>query len=264
MCDSDSHFHTHDDGILEKHNTVKDELLCHLPIAIFSVCLALIVLSLLTYSDKNALSFSSAHRLFHNFHFMHLLFAGTGTVLMFRRYSKNKILCFIVGLIVPAIFCTLSDAVLPYFGGRFLGVAMHFHWCFIKHISTVSTFLLIGILNGWVMSSHSVNRQLFYSQGFHFFHIFISSMASSLYLVSFGFTNWSQQMGSVFIFLIIAVLVPCTLSDIVIPVLFAKLKKFEKNKILDKKHQDFDSIIVAEKVLWNTKAKRSEDSGELK
>jgi len=66
---------------------------------------------------------------------------------------------------------------------------------------------------------------LFYSVGFHFFHIFISSMASVLYLVSFGFHNWWNQMGFVFLFMIFAVLIPCTLADIVTPMLFAKAKK---------------------------------------
>jgi len=50
-------------------------------------------------------------------------------------------------------------------------------------------------------------------------------MASILYMVSFGFAKWYSQMGLVFILMILAVLIPCTLSDIVVPMMFAKNKK---------------------------------------
>lgn len=227
----EKHLTTEGNNVLEHHHTVKEELLCHLPYAIFSVALSLMFLSFM--SNLSDLGGSSGHghdsiayHLFHNFHYLHLLFAGTGTILMFRKYSKNTILGLIVGITVPAVFCTLSDAILPYLGGQLVHLDMHFHWCFIYHLDTVLPFLLVGILNGWVMSQHEKSRQLFYSIGFHFFHIFISSMASILYLISFGFQNWSDHMSFVFLYIIVAVLIPCTLADIVVPIFFARLKKY--------------------------------------
>ncbi len=241
----DSHNHDHENhiekniekhntsdskNILEHHHTVKEELFCHLPYAIFSVAIALIFLSFLTNIGSDASvghsHDSMAYRLFHNFHYLHLLFAGTGTILMFRKYSQSTFMGLFVGIAIPAFFCTLSDAILPYFGGKFVNLSMEFHWCFIYHLDTVLPFLLAGILNGWVMSQHEKSRQLFYSLGFHFFHIFISSMASILYLVSFGFNNWWEHMSFVFIYIIVAVLIPCTLADIVVPIFFARLKKY--------------------------------------
>jgi hypothetical protein len=215
----------HEHGALEHHHTVWGEFLCHFPNAIFSVAFSMICLSLLTLMPNTADYIKATYRLFHNFHFLHILFAATGTMLTFRRYSKNLVLGVIVGFAVPALFCTVSDAFLPYLGGQMVGLKMHFHWCFLSHLDTVFPFLAIGVLNGLVMSSHASNLQLFYSLAFHFFHIFISSMASILYLVSFGFHNWWSHMGFVFVFLIAAVLLPCTLSDIVVPMLFARIKK---------------------------------------
>lgn len=212
--------HVHGEGLLEHHHTVWAEILCHLPYAIFSVAISMVCLTFMTHVDPG--------RLFHNFHFLHLLFASTGTVLIFRKYSKNILLGLLVGFLVPALFCTFSDAVLPYLGGQCVGLDMHFHWCFLSHLDTVLPFLIGGMINGWVMSGHPSSRQLFYSLGFHFVHIFISSMASILYLVSFGFHDWWNQMGFVFIFLILAVLIPCTLSDIVVPILFAKIRPKKK------------------------------------
>ncbi len=234
-----NHNHNHDDhinnpstksGLLEHHHSVWSEILCHLPYAIFSVSLCMIFLSFIPNLEIGYKKTSIAYRLFHNFHFLHLLFAGTGTVLTFRKYSKNIPLCILTSLLVPIIFCTFSDAFLPYLGGKFVSLDMHFHWCFLKHIGTVAPFLLAGVLNGWVMSNHATSVQLFYSIGFHFSHILISSMASMLYLISFGFHNWWDRMGFVFMFLIGAVLIPCTLSDIVVPMLFAALRPHGRKK----------------------------------
>jgi len=209
-------------GHLEHHHTVLEEIICHFPYAIFSVAMGMILLSMLTFVSCEQEQAAMSYRLFHNFHFLHILFAATGTMLTFRRFSANVWLGIIVSLTVPTFFCTISDAFLPYLGGKMMGLDMHFHWCFLSHLDTVLPFLIAGILNGWAMSSHKNNIRMFYSFGFHFFHIFVSSMAAILYLVSFGFYGWWEQMGIVFLYLIIAVLIPCTLSDIVVPMMFAR------------------------------------------
>lgn len=219
------HSHSHDKSVLEHHHTVLSEILCHFPYAIFSVAFSMICLSFFSFNSLGDQEAALSYRLFHNFHFLHILFAATGTMLTFRRFSKNMILGVLVGLLIPTFFCTVSDAFLPYLGGKIVNLDMHFHWCFLSHLDTVLPFLFIGMLNGLVMSSHATSLQLVYSLGFHFVHIFISSMASMLYLVSFGFSDWWSRMGFVFLFLIFAVLIPCTLSDIVIPMMFARLKK---------------------------------------
>jgi len=222
------HSEVQEKGILEHHHTVISELLCHFPYAIFSVAFAMICLSLLDYIPSQTAQAAASYRLFHSFHFLHLLFAATGTMLTFRRFSNNFVLGWIVGIAVPTVFCTISDAFLPFLGGKIVNLDMHFHWCFLSHLDTVLPFLVVGAINGIVMSSHASNLRLFYSLGFHFLHIFISSMASILYLVSFGFSDWASHMGFVFLFLIGAVLIPCTLSDIVVPMLFARSKRAHK------------------------------------
>ena len=75
------------------------------------------------------------------------------------------------------------------------------------------------------MSKHHNSKQWLYSISSHAVHILISSLASVFYLVSHGFTNWYAHIGNVFLFLIIAVVVPCTLSDVVTPMAFARRDK---------------------------------------
>jgi hypothetical protein len=118
--------------------------------------------------------------------------------------------------------------VLPYIGGTLLGVHMHFHACFFTEPERVIPFLIVGVVNGFVMSRHHESKQGGYSLSSHATHIFISSLASTFYLISHGFTNWYSAIGNVFVLLIIAVVVPCTLADVVVPMAMARLGKNTK------------------------------------
>lgn len=226
--------HHHDDmffetqsEVMHEHHTVREELIHHIPYAIFSVAFCLVILSFVAFStigtDNPKLIKTGSNILFHSFHFMHIVFAATGTLITFLRFSKNWIKALIVGVGSPLIFCTLSDCILPYLGGTLLGVKMHFHLCFLSELPNIIPFLLVGMLNGFILSRHNSSRQAFYSVWSHFIHIFISALASSFYLVSHGFTTWYQQIGMVFLFLIVAVVIPCTLSDVVVPMGFARM-----------------------------------------
>ncbi|BDC34866.1 hypothetical protein Noda2021_08240 [Candidatus Dependentiae bacterium Noda2021] len=224
-----NHSHEHDHG----HN-LWGELAHHLPYAIFSVALSLVILSFVSFLsfgqfEQGALK-KGSKMLFHGFHFMHITFAATGTLITFFRFSKNIFRALITGITSTVFFCTISDSVLPYLGGSALGVDMKFHLCFFKELPNVIPFLIVGLINGWVMSRHHSSRQSGYSLTSHFSHIFISSLASSFYLVSHGFFDWYKQIGFVFLFLIIAVVIPCTLADVVVPMTFARAgKKDEKH-----------------------------------
>jgi hypothetical protein len=222
----DHHGHEHHDHYHDHDHSLKSELLHHLPYAIFSVSFALIILSFVTLSLKNMSDPRNAHQgalmLFHGFHFMHIVFAATGTLITFRRFCKDRAQALFIGIVSPILFCTLSDSILPYLGGRALGVSMTFHLCFFSELANVIPFLLVGVLNGFLMSRHDNSHQRTYSIFSHFIHIFVSSLASTFYLVAHGFTDWYKDIGFVFIFIIIAVVIPCTLSDVVVPMFYAK------------------------------------------
>lgn len=209
-------------------HTLYDELICHLPYAIFSVAAALTVVSFVMQFEPSDIITETMHRrldvMFHSFHFMHIVFAATGVMLTFMRYSKNLALGLLVGIFSPAFFCMLSDAILPYFGGRMFGIDMHWHLCFVSELHNVLPFLFVGIINGIVMSKHHSSRQSLYSVFSHFVHILVSSLASTFYIVSHGFGNWYGSIGYLFLFLVGAVVVPCTLSDVVVPMMIAKGK----------------------------------------
>src|SRR6266404_7028976 len=84
------HSHSHDLDIVE--HSIIDELICHLPYAIYSVAFSLIALSIYSVFSMNlepAIVKKGCKALFHSFHFMHIVFAATGTVITFCRFSKN-------------------------------------------------------------------------------------------------------------------------------------------------------------------------------
>jgi len=220
----------------EEHNhgqDIQSALLAHLPYAIFSVACALILLSVVSAfsadQQKTFLSGSGGSLLFHSFHFMHILFASTSTIIMFSRFSSSIVKALLVGIISPTFFCVLSDAFLPYLAGRILGVTMQFHLCLVDDFYKVIPFLSIGIINGMIISRYyASHKQRLYSLFSHTGHILISSLASTFYLVSHGLTQWYNHIGIVFFFLIIVVVVPCTLSDVIVPILFATAGKTGK------------------------------------
>lgn len=212
--------------------TLAHELMSHFPYALFAVATSLIAVSLFAI---NTVSHHALHGLFHSLHFLHILFAATGTVIAYRRHGGGLFGALLVGTIVPTIFCTLSDAVMPYVGGQLFGVHMHFHWCFRDHALTVLPFLVLGVFNGILMSMHDDAGQDRYMVTSHFAHIFISAFASTVYLISHGFSAWQDHLAYVFVFLLCAVLIPCTFADVVVPVWFGLFSAKRREKAASRK-----------------------------
>lgn len=216
----ETHYHS-------KH-LIKDEIICHFPYAVFSVAFSLIVLNFMDFIaiGKDVASLKPIwFGLFHSFHFMHITFAAVGSLITFLKFSKNLFRGFVLSAISSTVFCMLSDIVFPYLGGKLLGVPMKFHICFVKEFSNIFPFLIVGLLAGLALSRHDHGSKGTFGLWSHFTHIFISSLASSFYMVSNGFTNWTNQIGYVFLVLIVAVVIPCTLSDIAAPMYLAKIGK---------------------------------------
>jgi len=225
----------HDNICCATHTqTILGELVNHLPYTIFSVALSFVLLSFTTFfsilQGNNQLVLKGTNVLFHIFHFMHLVFAGTGALLSYHRLAKGIIKPILFTIFSTGFFCVLSDTILPYVGGVLLGIPMFFHICFIHEFWQVLPFLVIGVLNGVIISNYNKELQISYLFFSHFTHILVSSLASAFFFISHGFSNWYEYSGWVFLFLIIAVVIPCSLSDVVIPMVIARAdKKNEKH-----------------------------------
>jgi len=163
--------------------------------------------------------------LFHVFHPIHVLLSAMATSAMFWRFEKKLIKAVLVGLIGSLGVCGVSDIVMPFAGGSLLGTNMTFHFCLVENPMLIVPFALLGVLVGLLSSRTLPGRGATIFS--HSAHVIISTMASLLYLIAFGFHGWMADLFPTFVLLISAVMIPCCMSDIFFPLLMV-----EKGRIL--------------------------------
>ncbi len=207
---------TEERSIMNRWRTVIVELSHHLPYTIIS---SLIAMGIVWYfgTTKPETLVIQAQGSFHILHALHVCLSAIATTSVFWRYERRVAKALVVGLLGTIVPCGLSDYLFPFIGGRILGQAMELHLCIVEHPTLVIPFAALGVVGG-LMFEERMAGSSFFSHGAH---VFVSSLASLLYLVSFGFTAWMTNMGLVFpVFLVVvlAVWIPCCISDIVIPV----------------------------------------------
>ncbi len=245
--------HPHGHGLSGKTVPLYQELVQHLPFSVSSVAIGLVIAGMVCFltpadivpgetgparpgcgevhatppGDAAAADPHAGHdhagnpflSLFHLFHPMHMLFSAAATTAMFWRYERRVWKAVIVGLVGAIGVCGLSDIVMPQAAITMMGKHVPWHICLILHPRMVVSFAAVGILVG-LTASISVEQSTFFS---HSLHVFSSTMASIFYLIGpFGRLEWIESVGTFFLFIIIAVMVPCCLSDIVFPLLLAR------------------------------------------
>lgn len=210
------------------------ELKNHIPYSVFSAAFALIAVGIFSAAcfliDQSKFS-HIAGDLFHLFHPVHILLSSTATTAMFWKHWHNLPRAIIVGFLGSVVVCGISDIIIPWLGGTLLGVSMDLHICLLEHPFMILPFAFTGIVTG-LFAADVIPRATVFS---HTSHVFISSMASVLYLLSYGLVNWMGIIGSVFIVIILAVVLPCCVSDIVLPLL-AVSSAGEKNIVSEENH----------------------------
>jgi len=153
---------------------------------------------------------------FHLFHPAHMLFSAAATTAMYVRYEGKPAKAIFVGLIGAIGVCGISDVVLPHLSLVILGAHTHWHICVVEHPGLVLPFAGVGVLVG-LATAGGVMRSTLIS---HSLHVFASTMASIFYMVGpLGVIAWIDDLGKVLVFIIVAVMGPCCLSDIVFPML---------------------------------------------
>ena len=153
---------------------------------------------------------------FHLFHPLHVCLSAIATTSLAWRHERRLMFAIGTGVLGTVIPCGLSDYVFPYLGGQVLGQAMDFHVCILDHPQLFFSFLVLGILGGFWAEERLTGSHLFS----HGVHILVSSAASLFYLISFGFIGWLTNVALIFpafLTIVIAVWIPCCISDIVVP-----------------------------------------------
>jgi hypothetical protein len=152
--------------------------------------------------------------MFHLFHPLHMFFSAAATTAMFWRYDRKILKAIVVGLVGAIGVCGVSDILIPHVSLLVLGVHLPIHICVIEHPGMVLPFAVIGIGVG-LLAAMGVARSTVFS---HSMHVFVSTMASIFYIIhAFGRLAWIDELGYIFFFVVMAVMVPCCFSDIVFP-----------------------------------------------
>ncbi len=261
MHENVPHTHEHRSGLVvhshRPHSPLRTELITHTPFSVASVAIGLVVAGLICFitpddvMDPGGTLPGGAHvhdaaltvepageahmldeaghadhdhtsgfrAMFHLFHPLHMFFSAAATTAMFWRYDKRLIRAIIVGLIGAIVVCGISDIIMPHISLLILHKNIPLHICVIEHPGLVMPFAVVGVLVG-LLAAEGVTRSTIFS---HSLHVFASTMASLFYMIqAYGRLAWLEDMGWIFFFIILAVMVPCCLSDIVFPVAMSR------------------------------------------
>lgn len=188
--------------------------------------------SCVCHSHVKSLWVSYKNLPFHILHYSHTFFASITATLTAVRFSRSIWKSVLVGLFVPPVFCTLSDVMFPYWGGKLMGVEMALHLCVVQNIVAVSFLIVLGVIFGLLGSFKTTAANgIRLAASSHFLHDFVSAAASLSYLVSFGYYGWTHNLVYVFLLMLVSVLLPCMMSDFVLPMVFCV-----SDKALDHDH----------------------------
>jgi hypothetical protein len=150
---------------------------------------------------------------FYTLHPLHVLLSALVTTAMYMRYKKGKIwVAILIGWTGSIGVATISDAMIPYLGGSLLHAQMEFHVPFIEEW-WINFLALGGIAIGYWKQTTKIP---------HFGHVLLSTWASLFYLMAFGTAEWIPLLPFIFLFLFLAVWLPCCTSDIIYPLLFVR------------------------------------------
>jgi hypothetical protein len=192
------------------------ELRHHLPFTLGGAALGVLLLIPL-----GRLPEAVSHRLFETFHPLHVLASATATASMYglykcvgNRFKCNPWLLLLVGYLGSVGIGTMSDSVIPFLGERLLGLHAHAHIGFIEIWYLVNPAALLGIAISYFRPMTRVP---------HFAHILLSTIASLAHIgmALDGSLSLAKYLA-LFVFLLVAVWVPCTFSDIAFPLLFVR------------------------------------------
>jgi hypothetical protein len=220
--------HTHD-------NIFIDELSTHWKFTAGAVVISALIISVLKvqYFPEAA---PETESLFEGFFISHLFFAALTPASLLSKYKSSLWLGIIVAILTSSITCTLSDIILPYLGGKVLGYNMHFHVCIIEEPVVSWSFIIVGAVLGYALSRFV--RRL--SRFTHGLHIFLSSTAAGMYLITYGVSVISVKALLFLPILIVSVLIPCVMNDIGVPSYIVSLNadKGDKKELLDEIHSE--------------------------
>jgi len=204
---------------------ITKELKDHAPFTVFGTVTGILIMIFSQGVSKDA-----AYNIFYILHPLHVVLSALVTASLYELHEcecvGRKCLTakcslwklFLVGYLGSIGIATLSDSVIPYLGEVMLGMPERgIHIGFIEKWWLVNPLAIGGIIFAYLKPTTKFP---------HAGHVLFSTWASLFHILmaaGAGLT-WISYLV-VFLFLFLAVWMPCCLSDIVFPLLFVKKKQ---------------------------------------
>lgn len=175
-----------------------------------------------------ALPYDLAHGVFYLLHPLHVLLSALVTAAMYRLHTCQHIggkclqgRCNLrallgIGYVGSVGIATLSDSIIPYLGEVLLQLPRRaVHLGFIERWWLVNPLAVLGVLLAAVRPTTRFP---------HAAHVLLSTWASLFHMIMAmgGIASGWRVYAVVVVFLFVAVWIPCSVSDIVFPLLFVK------------------------------------------
>jgi len=203
--------HKHFQMILKITGT---ELKEHAPFTVMGALTGILILILIMFGGFLKIVHSFDETIFFILHPTHVFLSGWVTTTLYMRYGKKKLwLAIIIGMTGSLGIATLSDSIIPLMGEILMQLPnAEAHIGFIDEPIITITPAIIGVAVGYFIKTTKLP---------HLGHVLLSTWASLFHVImAMGATVVWWQFGGIFVFLFLAVWLPCCLSDIIYPLLF--------------------------------------------
>jgi hypothetical protein len=194
------------------------ELRNHAPFTTFGAVTGIIIMLIITLGNITPQVSRVSETVFYILHPTHVLLSALVTTAMYKRYGSGKIwAAILIGYLGSIGIATLSDSVIPYLGEALINLPNRGpHIGFIEKPLLTNPAAFLGIAIGYLRPTTKLP---------HSGHVLISTWASLFHVImALGETVSGITLLVIFLFLFLAVWVPCCTSDIVFPLLFVRGK----------------------------------------
>lgn len=196
---------------------IRRELRNHAPFTIFGAITGIIVM-IVFRKVPSGLSYN----IFYILHPMHVILSALVTTSMYElhksmylRHKRNLLILLIIGYVGSIGIATISDSLIPYLGESLLRMPnREIHIGFIEKWWLVNPLAILGVAIAYFRPTTKFP---------HAGHVLLSTWASLFHIImASGQTLNLFLYIAIFLFLFLAVWIPCCISDIVFPLLFVK------------------------------------------
>jgi len=190
---------------------IASELKNHAPFTAVGAVTGIIIMVIIVLGNVPS---HVSYNVFYTLHPLHVVLSALVTTAIYKKYGNGKIwAAVLVGYSGAIGIATISDSIIPYLGEVLLELPNRgVHIGFIEKWWLVNPIALVGVAIGYLRPTTKFP---------HSGHVLISTWASLFHIImALGETVSWITLLVVFLFLFLAVWIPCCLSDIVFPLLF--------------------------------------------